>query len=385
MKKIKILQFSKFYPPAVGGIEQVVHDIVKGNANTSLHDDVLCFNHEIGANDEIICDNNHKIMRMHTYKIIASTPLSLNILKKFMQIKNDYDYIHFHVPNPIATIASLFVRRNKYVVHWHSDIVKQKKLFFFFKPLQQIMLNRAAKIVVTSDEYAAKSEQLRNYSNKTLTIPIGIFPSKKPVNEPLLGKLKGQYKSKKVIFSLGRLAYYKGFEYLIRSSKYLNDDAVIIIGGSGELKEELNQLIKTIGVEDKVVLAGRINDEDLSTYYSFADIFCMPSIEKSEAFGVVQLEAMLYGLPIVSTRIPGSGVDWVNANGVSGITVQPKDEVALAEAFNNLLQDKQLMDFYSVNSFNRLLELFTVEKMCARLNEMYINLEKGQKEYKNEN
>lgn len=97
----------------------------------------------------------------------------------------------------------------------------------------------------------------------------------------------------------------------------------------------------------------------------------MSSIEKSEAFGVVQLEAMLYGLPIVSTQIAGSGVDWVNQNGVSGITVQPKNEFELAEAFKKILADENLKNNFSTNAEKRLFEMFTIDKMCSELNDVY--------------
>ncbi|MFJ5853207.1 glycosyltransferase [Enterobacter cancerogenus] len=375
MKKTKILQFSKFYPPAVGGIEQVVYDIVNNGTSESLYNhDVLCFNHNIGKSDEVTVTENNKIMRMHTYKVVASTPLSLSILFKFLRIRNDYDYIHFHVPNPIATIASFFVKRNKYIVHWHSDIVKQKKLLFFFKPFQNIMLRRSAKIIVTSDKYGQESTQLKPFINKIVTVPIGISTDKKPININLFQEIKSKHPNKKIVFSLGRLAYYKGFEYLIRSAEYLGDDVLIIIGGDGELKQELLELIKQKKLEEKVKLVGRIGENDLSTYYSIADIFCMSSIEKSEAFGVVQLEAMLYGLPIVSTKIAGSGVDWVNQDGISGITVQPKNEFELAEAFKKILADENLKNNFSTNAEKRLFEMFTIDRMCSELNDVYTGI-----------
>ncbi|BDY50463.1 TPA: glycosyltransferase family 4 protein [Escherichia coli] len=375
MQPIKVLQFSKFYPPAVGGIEQVVYDIVQGCSKyPHIHNDVLCFNHDLGQPDHEITVENLRIMRMHTAKIVASTPLSFNIFKRFLKLRDEYDLVHFHVPNPIATFASFFVKKNKYIVHWHSDIVKQKKLLCLFKPFQNIMLRRAARIIVTSDKYGRESQQLKDYSEKLITIPIGISPIQKTINQELFQALKKEFPFKKIVFSLGRLAYYKGFEYLIKSARYLNDDCVILIGGAGELKDDLQALIQKYNLHDKVRLLGRIDDVDLSTYYIFSDVFCMPSIEKSEAFGVVQLEAMLYSLPIVSTKIPGSGVDWVNADGVSGITVEPKNEHAIAEAINKLLSDDSLRHSLGKNAHNRLLELFTVDRMSSQLSELYCHL-----------
>lgn len=375
MKTLKVLQFSKFYPPAFGGIEQVVNDIIEGSKGLDkITYDVLCFNHQLNKKDECVFINDVKIMRMRTWKILASTPISFNIFKKFLKIRRNYDFIHFHVPNPIATLASLFVPKGKYIVHWHSDIVKQKKLFYFFKPLQDIMLRRCAKIIVTSEKYGAESKQLEHFRNKLITIPIGIDTTNPKINIEFLNLLKEKYQKKIVIFSLGRLAYYKGFEYLINSANYLDDDFIILIGGGGELNETLEKLIVEKKVQNKVQLLGRVSYDELSSYYSLADIFCMPSIEKSEAFGVVQLEAMLYHLPIVSTRIKGSGVDWVNSNGISGITVEPKNAEALADAFKVISRNKQLREKLSEGAYARLIKHFSVGKMCSSILDMYREL-----------
>ncbi|MBV4412038.1 glycosyltransferase [Enterobacteriaceae bacterium YMB-R22] len=373
MKHIKVLHFSKFFPPAVGGIEQVAYDIVDGinQSKIGYHCDVICFNHKLGQGTIVDKECDGHIYRIKTKKVIASAPLSFDILVKYFKIVNKYDIIHLHVPNPLATIAALFTCKKKIVVHWHSDIVKQRKALFFFRPFQNWMLSKADKIIVTSDKYGNESEQLKNYRHKLVTVPIGI---KDPVGFEAaldLYDLKNRYKGKRVVFSLGRLAYYKGFDYLIESAQLLPDDYIVLIGGAGEHYNKLSKKIQHLNLKNKVILLGKLPAEHLMTYYQLADVFCMPSIEKSEAFGVVQLEAMANSVPVVSTQITGSGVDWVNKHGISGLTVPVKDSGALAEAIIDICGTADKHDFFSKGARARFMEHFTAKKMCDGVKILY--------------
>nr|WP_234480108.1 glycosyltransferase [Erwinia sp. S38] len=371
----KILQFSKFYPPGIGGIEQVAYDIVKGiNRSQTNHCDVLCFHHKMRSDSEQVMDQGASIFRMKTWKVIASTPISLSIFTKYFSILSKYDVVHFHVPNPLGTIAAILTFNKKIVVHWHSDIVKQKMMLRFFRPLQNLMLRKADVIIVTSDKYGKESEQLANFQDKVVTVPIGIDFDSYMDNLEVKRRLIEKYKNRKVIFSLGRLAYYKGFEYLIQSAKYLPDNYSVVIGGSGELHDELQNLIDDNDLQNKVQLLGRIEANELSAWYQVADVFCMSSIEKSEAFGVVQLEAMSNSLPVVSTRIVGSGVDWVNLDGESGLTVEPRDDRALASAFMRICEDADFAQRLAEGAYGRYQKLFTADKMCAGIENVYNTL-----------
>ena len=194
------------------------------------------------------------------------------------------------------------------------------------------------------------------------------------VNENLLLKIKDKYKGKKIVFSLGRLAYYKGFEYLINAAQYLDDDIVILIGGSGQLRNKLQNIIQSNNLSKNVELLGRVEDADLGSYYQACDVFCLPSIVKSEAFGVVQIEAMNFGKPIVATKIEGSGVDWVNHDGVSGINVKIKDSIELAKAIKQILDyDKEYFK-YSNGAKSRFKQLFLRDKMVDSIIELYKSL-----------
>ncbi len=181
-------------------------------------------------------------------------------------------------------------------------------------------------------------------------------------------------KVKKIIFSLGRLVYYKGFEYLIDSAKYLSEDYIILIGGIGPLYKELDNKIKLLKLENKVKLLGRIEDNDLGNYYEACDIYSLSSIVKSEAFGIVQIEAMSFSKPVIATKIKGSGVDWVNKHKESGINVNPKNGEELANAIKKIISNHNLYKKYSQGAKNRFEENFNREIMVESIYKLYSEL-----------
>lgn len=368
---MKVLQVCKFFPPVFGGIEQVAFDISDGLKK--LHQnyvDILCVSNTSKSSLE---NWGYKIFRESIIGVLFSTPISFSYIMRWMKIRNDYDIVHVHLPNPLAVLALfLFRTKAKVVIHWHSDIVKQKKLLILFKPLQHWILKRSEKIIVTSDVYGKTSLSLREYQSKIISIPIGIEPDGFPVDELFYAELKEKFKGRKVVFSLGRLVYYKGFAFLIEAARNLPDDTVIIIGGEGELKKSLQEKISANNLDDKVFLVGGILYGHLSSYYMLCDIFCLPSIHESEAFGVVQLEAMSFKKPIVSTNIKNSGVPWVNKSGVSGIVVEPCDANALVDGIMMAIAQKDILSF---KAYNRFLELFTKRKMVDDIYDLYMRLQ----------
>lgn len=327
---MKVLQVSKLFPPFWGGLETVVYDISTELTSRGVEVDVLCVSQEnINENAEV---NGIGVIRCGSFLHVASTYLSISFINKWRKLRNKYDIVHVHLPNPLALLAMfLFPTKAKVIVHWHSDIVKQKFLKIPFLPLQRWILNKCESVIVTSEPYADSSDDLKSFRDKLKIIPIGIDGGNLSIDEAHLNSIKAQFQDRKIIFSLGRHVYYKGFEYLIDAAADLPDDYVILLGGEGELTEALKEKINQNDLASKVVLLGKIPFEYLGAYYEACDVFCLPSIERSEAFGVVQLEAMSFGKPIVSTSIEGSGVSWVNQHGLTGLISPVKDSKKLAE------------------------------------------------------
>ncbi|RZJ31364.1 MAG: glycosyltransferase, partial [Chryseobacterium sp.] len=287
----------------------------------------------------------------------------------------DYDIIHIHHPDPMATIALFFSGyKGKVILHWHSDILTQKYLLKLFRPLQTWMLKRSDLILGTTPVYTEYSKDLTRYKNKIETLPIGVLDQSAKYNIAFYEKIKSQYQDKKVIFSLGRLVPYKGFEYLIKSAKYLDDSYVILIGGKGVLQNSLKHLIEKENLSDKVKLLGYLDDEISYSYFKLCDVFCLSSIEKTEAFAIVQIEAMSFSKPIVATNIAESGVSWVNLHNETGLNVKTKDPESLANAIKAIIGDRSAYQRYAEASLRRFRKEFSRNKMAERAIEFYKNL-----------
>jgi len=370
---MRILHIGKYYKPDIGGIEKVTFDIVTGLQDDILQLDVLCHNKSFNTVHEIAGPCN--IYRLGTWGTFASTPIirysCVSIMKRIIQ---NYDILHIHLPNPLLAILLLYSNyKGKIIIHWHSDIIRQKFFLFFFSFFQKRLLDKATLIIVTSPNYKDNSVFLKPYANKVTVVPLSVERTDITINPVIVNKIKSHYK-RKIIFSVGRLVYYKGFDYLIKAAKHLPEDTVVLICGKGPEQKKLERLIDENHLQDKVNLLGYLTDSELGSYYEACDVFCLPSISKAESFGLVQLEAMILGKPVVSTRIKGSGVDWVNLNEVSGLTVEPANEKALALALNRILSDDDLYQKYSAGAKARIQKLFLRKNFINQLKEIYQSL-----------
>ena len=368
---MKVLHLGKFYP-VIGGIEKVMHDIVEGlSCREDVCCDMLCASTD--RSNHVVYLNHAKIMCTATCMKIFATMISPAMILQLRKICKDYGIIHIHHPDPMAALAlRLSGYRGKVVLHWHSDILKQKLMLKFYLPLQNWLIKRADVIVGTTPKYLDCSPFLQDKSLHKICIPIGIDAIKP--DQERVNQLKEKYKNRKIIFSLGRLVEYKGYEYLIRAASLLSEDHVVLIGGSGPLKSYLETLILALGLQDRVKLLGRISDEDLPTYYGACDIYVLSSIWKTEAFGIVQIEAMSCGKPVIATKIEGSGVDWVNENGVSGVNVNPMDSNAIANAVKYILSNKERYLRMSQGARQRYEALFKKEIMIEKCAQLYRSL-----------
>ena len=365
---MKILQLGKFYPVG-GGVEKVMYDLLVGLADRGIACDMLCAYDGKGRTEVEVSPQNKVICTKTLLKKYA-TMISPELLFRLRKIAPDYDIIHVHHPDPMAALALwMSGYKGKVILHWHSDIVKQKKLLNFYMPLQNWLIRRADLIVGTSPVYMANSDHLVSVQQKCTYLPIGI----KPIIPDAEGveRIKRQYAGKKIVFSLGRLVHYKGYRYLVDAAKSLDDDYVVLIGGSGPLCDDLQKQIDEHHLGEKVKLLGRISDEDLSAYYGACDVYCLSSIMKTEAFAIVQIEAMSCGKPVVSCNIEGSGVPWVNKNGESGLVVEPENGKALADAIRKIITDSVLYQQLSQGARQRFTELFTEDKMIDKCLELY--------------
>ena len=363
---MKCLQISKFYPPVNGGIETTVKDISEGLTARGWQVDVVCANTSHLTSLDMI--RSVQVMRISSLGVVASTSISPALIYELFKLRSKYDVYHVHLPNPMANLALFCVRpSSKIVLHWHSDVVKQTTLMKIYAPLQSWLLRRADVIISTTDAYAKSSPWLKPHLNKVRSIPSCINDPRESedleANKIRANIIRKEFGGKHIIFSLGRLIYYKGFDVLIKSLSLLDDDVTVLLGGTGELMDSLKGLAESIGVKHKIVFLGRVADDELAAYYLSCDLFCLPSVMRSEAFGLVMVEAMSFGKPVVATRILGSGVTWVNRHGETGLNARPGDYRDLAYCLKTLLSDQDLRKKMGEVARKRFEENFTTTEM----------------------
>ena len=351
----------------------MMYDLMTGLSGMGIRCDMLCAASEKKDVGEKELNEYAKLICTRSFAKIKATMMSPGMIFKMRRFRKEYDIVHVHHPDPMACLALwLSGYKGKVALHWHSDIIKQKTLLKLYRPLQSWLIDRADVIIGTSPVYLKASPWLKDVQDKTVCLPIGVVPL--DVDFEGAAALREKYKGKKIIFSLGRLVPYKGYKYLIDSARHLDDDYIILIGGGGPLKTPLREQIANSGLQDKVKLLGFLSDAEVSAYFGACDLFCMSSVYATEAFGIVQIEAMSAGKPVVATKIPGSGVSWVNAHKESGINVEPKDSEALAKAFKRILDSEDTYNTYSEQASQRYWTMFTKTKMIEKCIKIYKNL-----------
>lgn len=309
-----------------------------------------------------------KVIRVGSLGTISATsicPAMPYWIKKFQP-----DIVQVHHPNPMANIAYVLGDQpGKLIVLYQSDIIRQRIAYWLYFPLLIKMLRRAHRIIVTSPNYLASSLLLKQFREKCVVIPLGIDREKfdRRACEEEIQAIRSQYGGKIVLF-VGRLTHYKGVPYLLEAMERVSGKLLII--GKGELERQLKSLASLNGLSTKVHFLGELEEKEMIHYFHACDLLVLPSITKNEAFGLVQLEAMACGKPVVSTRLE-TGVQYVNQTGVTGLIVPPGDSEALAEAINRLLKDEKLRIGMGIEGRRRVEKEFTKEKMAHKTLKLY--------------
>ena len=365
---MRILHISKYYYPYVGGVENVCKYIADNSEGHEVA--VVCFNdghlNNVGEVDGI------KVYRVGAFVTIARQAISLTYFMVLRKVIKRFrpDIIHFHWANPFpaAILLPLIPKDVKLIIHWHMDIIKQRKIYRFIKPIEERLLKRADMVVVTSPQYRDGSVPLQPFKEKVRVVPNGIGTSslKKPLKAEI-DAVKGKYGGKEIVFFVGRHILYKGLTFLIEAEKYIKSDCVFVIAGDGPLSKQLMASCQS----ERVFFVGRLSDELLTRYYYAASVFVFPSITKNEAFGMALAEAMYCYTPAVTFTISGSGVNWVNLNEVTGIEAPNGDVRAFAEAIDRLLVDENLAKRYGEAAHQRVAENFTVDIMMREMMKCY--------------
>ena len=371
---MNILQTPPRFYPYIGGVENYSYYLSRELVKLGHEVTVICANEPNTKREELI--EGIKVKRLSYIGKIANTNITPKL--PFEILKEDFEIVHTHLPTPwsvdwSATISK--IKNRPLVLTYHNDIVgdgfANYVAKFYNYTCLKLVLTRAAKIIITQPNYLESSPYLKKYENKIEVIPNGVDIIKfKPI------KIEKGENTLFFLSVLDEFHRYKGLDYLFEALKRVKKEIPnvrLIVGGKGKLLNYHKQKVISMGLQDNVEFAGFIADEQIVEYYNKCDVFVLPSLSaKQEGFGIVLLEAMACGRPVVSTEIVGVAEDIKERN--AGRIVKPKDEKALAEAIIEILEDKNLARKMGKNGRKLVEEKYTWEKIAANVLNIYERL-----------
>jgi rhamnosyl/mannosyltransferase len=366
MKKPCILHVGKFYPPASGGMETILETLCRDGSGTVENRALVMSKarhtvHQVL--DGVAVTRVGRVATVGAVSIAPTLPMWL--------ARTTADVIVLHEPNPMALVAFFLARPGLPLVVWyHSEVIRPRWRYqLFYQPFLEFALRRAERIVVGSPpmmEVAA----LAPYREKCVVIPFGLDVGRYQATPPVAARAAALRQSfdRPVLLFVGRLVPYKGVEVFLRALPGLHAQTVIV--GDGPLRDVLSQMASELGLGDRVRFVGGVADEELLSWYYACDALVLPSTSRQEAFGLVQLEAMLCGRPVVSTNLP-TGVPWVNQDEHTGLVVPPGDAAALRGALTRLVSDVELRRRLGETARTRVLSQFAAEDMRRAMRRVY--------------
>ncbi|MCP4699097.1 MAG: glycosyltransferase [Gammaproteobacteria bacterium] len=383
----RILHIGKFFPPFAGGMENFMGDLFPALEKQGCETAALVHDHQLRWSrsfQSVRADPPpyQRIYRAPCYGRVLYAPVSpqfpfwlQGVLRKFRP-----HLLHLHMPNTSAFLVLLLpgARRLPWVIHWHSDVVSSRLdtrlslAYRFYKPFEQALLAAGKRIIVTSPPYLSSSEALQPWQNKCRVIPLGLEPARMPLpSADAAAWANKEWASARMrVLTVGRMTYYKGHEVLIRASARI-EGLKTIIAGTGERRPHLEQLIAQEGVAHKVKLLGFRSEAEINALFATCDCFCLPSLERTEAFGVVLMEAMRYGKATAVSDIPGSGTGWVARHLETGLSVPPGDPSALARALRQLQNNPDLRKNMGRAAAQRFHDNFQIERIAEKTAALY--------------
>jgi rhamnosyl/mannosyltransferase len=385
---VRICHLGKYYPPAAGGIETHLQTLARSQAELGCQVEVICVNHRDRAERDVTwsarattptvmeSDGPVRITRLGRLGSIAKLDLCPGLPRVLTRLQGSADVLHLHAPNPTMLLALVTCRpRVPLVITHHSDIVRQRFLRYLVAPFERWVYGSARLILADSPTYTPGSPVLGRYPAKVSDLPLGIDLS--PYLTPSVSARESacrfrQKHGQPLWLFVGRLIYYKGLDVALRALRDVPGTLLVI--GTGPLESSLRKEAAILGVADRVIWHGHASADELVGAYQAATALWFPSNARSEGFGLVQVEAMASGCPVINTAIPHSGVSWVSPDGETGLTVPVNDAPALANAARRLLDEPALRNQLGQNGRQRATEAFGQERMAQTSLQLYRRL-----------
>jgi glycosyltransferase involved in cell wall biosynthesis len=367
---LRVLHLGKFYPPHPGGIERFCADLAAAQLRQGLRPSVLAHGHpaDVPRDHPVPVSLVRSHGRLLFVPVSPGWPLAMRDALAAWQPQ----LLHVHLPNPSAfwLLGMPQARALPWVLHWHADIPDDTRhaglrlAYPLYRQFERRMLARAARVIATSQRYADASRALLPVRDKLRVLPLGLDDAPTPAAAP------GWPQPGLRLLAVGRLSYYKGFATLIRALAAVPEASLLLIG-SGEQQGAIEQQIRDSGVGDRVRLLGQVDDAALEAAYRACDVLCLPSVDRSEAFGLVLLEAMRAGKPVLASDIPGSGAGEVVADGQSGRLVPLHDADAWSDALRWMAHHPDLRAAMGQAGLHRWRQRFRIDAVAERLTTIY--------------
>jgi glycosyltransferase involved in cell wall biosynthesis len=347
---MRILMVNKFYPPDIGGVETIVAQYAQA-AKSAGHDvEVLACHSQRGLPTQTKeYADGIRVTRCYSLGTVWSMPIAPAFLLRYLAMYRAFDLVHFHEPFPLGTLAAICTLTKKYVITWHSDIVRQRLVKPFVQSLQWLACRSATLITTTSPALARSSAVLRRFAGKVRVIPLS-------VGHPATMAPQPQLIAQPYCLFLGRLTHYKGLTTLVSCVKDVRfGGAKLVIAGTGPLQGWVKA---ELSPDTNVILLDRhVSESEKHALLQHCLFLVFPSTDRNEAFGIVQLEAMSYGKAVINTNLP-TGVPWVSIHGETGLTVEPGDAAAMTSAIQMLLDDAHMREVLGAAATQRVADQF---------------------------
>jgi glycosyltransferase involved in cell wall biosynthesis len=366
---LRITHLNKRYWPHIGGVERSLHMMARACVRRGDHVSALVCGDGLHVSRFQVDGVN--VIQSPSFGVFQSQPISPSYLR-LPPIRNGI--WHLHEPFPLGTLAVLLNSRGRarlpLIVTWHSDVIRQRALKPLHAALARRMLQHARFIHVPTDAHVANSAILADFQEKVRAIPfiVDVDAMRRRPDHQLAVALREWAAGAFVVLAVGRLVYYKGIDVLLdalSTTRHIR----LVVAGDGPLRGRLERHSAALGIADRVRWLGEVTDDELVGTLSAADLFVLPSVARSEAFGLVQVEAMAAGLPVVSTRL-GTSVEIVNVDGSTGIVIEPNSPAVLADAIQTIADDAALRARLATGALRRA-EDFDESRLVERYRTLY--------------
>lgn len=374
---MKILHIGKYFLPFAGGIEHFMSSLIAEQVKQGHSVVAIAHQHQQAAENSLVNFNGADIHLLKTFGHIPFVPLSLSLPSRYRALIASFqpDIIHLHCPN-IAAFWGLFLpqaRKIPWVIHWHSDVLDNssprfiKILYPIYRQFQDAILRKAKAVIATSPAYASSSVALKNFADKITIIPLGL--------ESVANLQRSREESSTLkLLAVGRLAYYKGYTHLLNATSLAVRQGVDLrleIIGSGAFQSSLLAQIKNLELESRVKLLGQVTDAVRDAKLNHCDLLCLSSIERTEAFGLVLLEAMSVGKACLVSDVPGSGMSWVVVNNETGFVYKNGDSHDLARILAEIAANIEQLPVMGRAGRQRFEELFQIPVIAQKIEQLY--------------